>query len=193
MGGGKKKAKRARAWIVFQDESGVSQKPPIRRTWAPRGQTPVIIHPFNWKKLSICSFLVYRWDGTKARVYFQITPDSYNKEKLIKALKEIKKHFRGQKVIMVWDGLPAHKSCLMREYLRGQKDWLQVVQLPGYAPDLNPVESLWGNIQRNELANRLVDDLGGVVQGIGSGFRRVISERHLLFSFLHHAGLFFDT
>lgn len=193
MGGGKKKAKRAHSWIVFQDESGVSQKPPIRKTWAPRGQTPVIIHPFNWKKLSICSFLVYRWDGKRARVYFQITPDSYNKEKLIEALKEMKKHFRGQKVILVWDGLPAHKSCLMREYLRGQKDWLQVVQFPGYAPDVNPVESLWGNIQRNELANRLVDDLGGVVQGIGAGFRRVTSQRHLLFSFLHHAGLFFGT
>jgi len=105
----------------------------------------------------------------------------------------LKKHFRGQKVILVWDGLPAHKGCLMREYLRGQKDWLHVVQFPGYAPDLNPVESLWGNIQRNELANRLVDDLGGVVQGIGVGFRRVTSQRHLLFSFLHHAGLFFDT
>jgi hypothetical protein len=50
---GKKNACRRRAWIVFQDESGVSQRPPVRRTWAPRGETPVLTYAFNWKKLSI--------------------------------------------------------------------------------------------------------------------------------------------
>ena len=63
----------------------------------------------------------------------------------------------------------------------------------GYAPDLNPAESLRGSIQRNELANRLVDDLGAAVPGIGVGFRRVTSQRHLLFSFLHQRRTFFGT
>ncbi len=79
----KKNAVRRRAWIIFQDESGVSQRPPVRRTWAPRGQTPVLIHAFNWKKLSISVALAFRWDGRRTRLFFQTRPDSYNTESLI--------------------------------------------------------------------------------------------------------------
>jgi len=53
LAGAKKKARRQKAWIFFQDESGVSQRPLIRRTWAPRGETPILIHAFNWKKMSL--------------------------------------------------------------------------------------------------------------------------------------------
>src|ERR1039458_7522595 len=53
MAGSKKNARRQKAWIFFQDESGVSQRPSIRRTWAPKGETPVLIHAFNWSKISI--------------------------------------------------------------------------------------------------------------------------------------------
>jgi putative transposase len=60
----------------------------------------------------------------------------------------------GQKAILLWDGLPAHKSRVMKEYLLQQRNWLRVERLPGYAPDLNPVEMLWGKIKGQELANR---------------------------------------
>jgi hypothetical protein len=59
----KKNARRRKAWIVFQDESGVSERPSVRRAWAPRGQTPVLIHAFNWGKISVAAALAYRWDG----------------------------------------------------------------------------------------------------------------------------------
>src|SRR5206468_4332736 len=50
---GKKNARRQRAWLVFEDESGVSQLPVVRRTWAPRGQTPVLTHTGgSWQRLS---------------------------------------------------------------------------------------------------------------------------------------------
>src|SRR6266852_3004255 len=50
----KKNARRQRAWLVFEDESGVSQQPVVRRTWAPRGQTPVLTHTrANWRRLSV--------------------------------------------------------------------------------------------------------------------------------------------
>ncbi len=63
--GGKKTARRRKAWIVFQDESRISERPSVRGTWAPRGQTPVLIHAFNGEKISVAAALVaYRWDGT---------------------------------------------------------------------------------------------------------------------------------
>ncbi len=187
----KKNARRRKAWILFQDESGVSERPSVRRTWAPRGETPVLIHAFNWKKLSISAVLAYRWDGKRSRLYFQMRAGSYNSESLIAFLKDLRRHLRGKKAILVWDGLPAHKSRVMKEYLRSQRHWLQQERLPGYAPDLNPVEDLWSNIKGQELANRCSEGLADAGAAVDSGMERVRQSGQLPFSFLHHAGLSF--
>jgi hypothetical protein len=47
------KAPAEKRTIVFVDESGLSQKPAAKSTWAPMGQTPVLELNFNWKKLSV--------------------------------------------------------------------------------------------------------------------------------------------
>jgi len=192
LDGGKKKAKRRRAWIVFLDESGISQKPSVRRTWAPRGRTPVLRHHFNWKKLSICTAIAYRWDGKRGQLFFRIVSDSYNDIKLIDFLTQLRKEVPRKKLILIWDGLPSHRSRVMTNYLNMQRKRLSVVRLPAYAPELNPVESVWSNIQSKELANLCTDDLGGMVEGVHKGFDRIHSQRQLLDSFLTHAGLSFD-
>ncbi len=130
MVGGKTNARRRKAWIVFQDESGVSQRPSVRLTWAPHGQTPVLIHAFNWQKISVAAARAYRWDGKRCRRYFQIRPGNYGAESLVAFLKELRRHFRGQRIILVWDGLPAHKSRIMQEYLESQRPWLTEERLP---------------------------------------------------------------
>jgi transposase len=191
LGEGKKNSKKWRAWIVFLDESGISQKPPIRSTWAPRGQTPILFHAFNWKKLSICSAIAYRWDGKLCRLYFRIVSDSYTDEKLISFLSELRRELRGKRLILVWDGLPSHRSRLMQEYLQRNKQ-VTVVRLPAYAPDLNPVESIWSNIKGQELANRCSVDLTEMIHGVRKGFSRISRSGYLPYSFLKHAGLSFD-
>lgn len=188
----KKNARRRKAWIYFQDESGVSQRPSVRRTWAPKGETPVLIQAFNWKKLSVSAAIGYRCDGRRSRLFFQIRAGSYNSESLIGFLKDLKRHLRGERAILVWDGLPGHKSREMKEYLRSQRSWLQVEVLPGYAPDLNPVETLWGNLKGQELANRCAEDLGEAARAVRGGMARVRKCRELPFSFLQHAGLSFS-
>ena len=187
----KKKARRLRSWIVFEDESGVSQRPSIRRTWAPKGQTPVLIHAFNWKKMSVAAALAYRWDGKRSRLFFQTKPDSYNEESLVAFLKDLKRELHAKKCILIWDGLPGHKSKKMKAYLASQKERLFVEMLPGYAPDLNPVESLWGNVKAEELANLCADDLGEVAEAVQAGMARAGACKELADSFLEHAGLFF--
>jgi hypothetical protein len=67
-------------------------------------------------------------------LFFQTCPDSYNTNRLIAFLEDLRREVRGCKVILVWDGLPAHKSCVMKEYLFEQRKWLTVEALPGYAP-----------------------------------------------------------
>ena len=156
-----------------------------------KGETPVLIHAFNWKKMSASAALVYRWDGKRSRLFFQTKPDSYNADGLIDFLKDLKRELRGKKCILIWDGLPAHRSREMKAYLATQRKWLMVEFLPGYCPDLNPTEMLWGNLKGQELANRCVEDLGEVADALRKGIDRVCDDPDLAMSFLHHAGLFF--
>lgn len=115
---------------------------------------------------------------------------SYNTASLIEFLKQLKRFVDGQKVILIWDHLPAHRSREMKQFLCQQRDWLQIEWLPGYAPDLNPTEGIWNNIQGRELANYCPDRIEEASAAFGRGLRRV-SHSKLRFSFLCHAGLCF--
>ncbi len=192
LAGSKKDARRRKARVVFQDESGISEQPAVRRTWAPKGETPVLTHAFNWKKLWVCAALGHRWDGRRCRLWFQTRPGSYNAASLIGFLKDLKRHLGGRKAILVWDGLPAHKSREMQDYLQTQKSSLEVERLLGYSPDLNPVEPVWGNVKGQELANRGAANLGESRSALRSGLERVRRSGSLAFSFLHHAVSLFD-
>ena len=139
----------------------------------------------------MAAVLTYRWDGKRSGLFFQMRPGSYNNESLIDFLEDLRRELKGRKVILIWDGLPSHRSRLMKDYLGRQRRWLTVVPLPGYAPDLNPVEMLWNNIKGTELANRCADELGEMASAVKSGMRRVRRRKSLAFSFLNHAGLFF--
>ncbi|MFI5680123.1 transposase [Streptomyces cellulosae] len=63
-------------------------------------------------------------------------------------------------LIVVWDRLSIHTSKTMQA-LVAERDWLTVVLLPGYAPELNPVEGLWAHIKRSlaNLASRTLSEL----------------------------------
>jgi transposase len=62
-------------------------------------------------------------------------------------------------MLVIWDGLPAHRSRRVSDWVTSDRDWLKVEPLPGYAPDLNPVEQVWGNLKVQELANLCSDTI----------------------------------
>jgi hypothetical protein len=70
--GAKKNAQRRGQTIVFVDESGLSERPHRVRTWAPRGQTPVLRFHFNWKTLSVMAGITW-WN-----FYFKLFPGAIN-------------------------------------------------------------------------------------------------------------------
>jgi transposase len=78
-----KNARRRRASFCFQDESGFSLPPSVRATWAPRGQTPVLRHHFNWKRLSMSAAVGFASDGSNPWLVFNMRPGDYNDGSLI--------------------------------------------------------------------------------------------------------------
>jgi transposase len=184
-----KRARRQNALILFEDESGVSLLPSVRATWAPRGQTPVLRHHFAWKRLSIAGVLAYEPDGSDAHLVFQLRPGAYNDETLIEFLTEVHRHEEQRSILLIWDGLPSHRSRRMLDWVADQHAWLSIERLPGYAPDLNPIEQVWGNVKSKELANLCADTIGEVSEAATKGLRRVRRDAPLCFGFLRHTGL----
>jgi len=116
------------------------------RTWALKGHTPVIQFHFNWNHVSVIAGL------TRTNCLFRLHEGSIKKEEVVEFLKALKAHLK-QPLLVIWDGLRAHRSRLVREYLDGLNGHIQIAFLPPYAPDMNPVEYLWAWLKRHALAN----------------------------------------
>lgn len=190
MAAHQKGAVNTRAWIVFLDESGVSLLPQIRRTYAPRGRTPLLRHRLNWKRASMAGALGYHSidPDRGARLCFHLKPGSYDTTALIEVLEQMKAFYRGERVVLVWDGLSAHWSRAMRAWV-AEQDWLTLERLPAYAPELNPVELLWSSLKKRELANLAGDHLADVADATEQGIHRINHNPQLPWSFLAHTGL----
>lgn len=142
-----KKARIRRAAVVLLDESGASQLPVVRRTWAPKGETPALVHNFNWKRISMISRIT-----PTGKLYFRLFPGTIKKEQVILFMEDLRLTVR-RHLFVLWDGAPPHRSGLVTEYLRSRRDRFTVFRLPPYAPDLNPDEKVWSQLKYHELSN----------------------------------------
>lgn len=133
--------------------------------------------------------LAYRPDRSEAVFVFGIQEGAYNTASLIEFLTALRDHLGGQNLTLIWDGLPAHRSRAMKEWLTGQRHWLRVEPLPGYAHDLNPMEMVWGNVKATELANLCPDTIDEAHHAAQAGLERIGSSYQLCFNFLDHTGL----
>jgi transposase len=142
----KKKSRREGRTIVFIDESGLSEQPSLTRTWAPRGQTPHLHFAFNWGKLAVVAGITW-W-----RFYFRLYRGSIRAPQVVDFLRHLRRQIR-RKLLVIWDGLPAHRSRLVTRFVERSRGQLVVARLPAYAPELNPTEYVWGHLKHHALAN----------------------------------------
>jgi transposase len=149
----------------------------------------VLTHRFNWKRVSLAGALAYEPDGSDAHLVFDLRPGAYNDETLIEFLTELNQLEQKRPVVLIWDGLPAHHSGRMLDWLASQRHWLAVEPLPGYAHDLNPIEQVWGNLKSKELANLCSNTIDEVVDIAEGGLDRIGTDAPLCFGFLRHCGL----
>jgi hypothetical protein len=102
----------------------LSERPHRCRTWAPRGQTPVLQYHFNWNTLSAMAGVTW-WN-----FYFRLFPGAMRSPQIILFLLHLLRHIPG-KLLIVWDGLPGHRSCAVWEFIRQQHGQLWVEFLAG--------------------------------------------------------------
>lgn len=158
--------------------------PLVRRTWAPRGETPHVIHRTRGqRKVSVIAVLCLSPAKRVARLFFQVHAESnITGEVVINFLKQLLRQIPGP-IMLVWDLLQAHRAKEVQRFLQ-KSHRITSWHLPPYAPELNPVEYAWSYLKMNPLANVCPTDikvLSKVARRRGKSLSR---QRHLLRSFV---------
>jgi transposase len=168
-------AEREGRTIVWVDESAFYLLPAVVRTYAPRGQTPVLRVPLTRDHLSAISGLTL--DG---RLIFQVRPSSLRSPDVVEFLKQLLRHLPGR-LLVIWDGAPIHRGRPVKEFLAlGAAKRLRLEHLPAYAPELNPDEGIWNLLKRVELRNVRCQDLGHLEDELRLAVRRLRHRRSAL-------------
>ncbi len=157
---------------VWGDESGFSLLPLAVRTWAPRGQTPVLRVKLTREHLSAVSGLTL--DG---RICLPVQEAASTAETVVGFLRQLLRQIRG-KVLVIGDGASIHKGQPVKDYLAaGAAKRLHLERLPAYAPDLNPAEGIWSYVKGVELRNRCCRDSAELRQELDGATARLRHKR----------------
>ena len=143
--------------VLFLDETGLMLQPLVRRTWAPRGQRPVLYSWDRRDRLSVIAGLTLSPRRRRIGLYFAMHQRNVKTPEVEAFIRQVQRQL-GRPLIVVMDRLSAHRAAARSlgtdDARRFAFEWL-----PGYAPDLNPVEAEWSQTKYADLANYIPEDL----------------------------------
>jgi transposase len=176
--------------LVFLDESGFMLTPTVRRTLAPRGQTPVLDTWDRHDRISAISAITVSPKRRQLGLYFRLLPDDVNAhgEDTVDFLRQLRWHIPGPMTIL-WDKGNIHdRSKVVRGYLARHPE-IETEQFPSYAPETNPDEMVWQHVKYSRLANFAPEDTAELRREMIGEFLRLQGSPDLLSSFIRHAGI----
>jgi transposase len=132
--------------VFFWDESGFRADAVHGRTWGVKGHTPIVQRPGQRQSISAASAV-----NAKGGFWYCTYQGGLTAELFVRLLGKLMRH-RPKPVHLVVDGLPAHKTKLVKDYVQSTGGRLTLHVLPGYAPELNPDELVWSHVKRTGVA-----------------------------------------
>lgn len=146
-------------WEVFvADETRMQLEAITRRAWLKKGERTVV--KVNTKTDSQCYFGALNLKTFKCHAY---ELDWQNQEEILIALKKLLLEYPEKKICLIWDNAAFHKGAKIREELRtgNSLDRLHLINFPPYAPDYNPIESVWNTV-KTSMSNTQFDSIEDV-------------------------------
>jgi transposase len=182
-----REAFRRKAYLVFLDESGFFLTPTVRRTLAPRGKTPVLDAWDRRDRWSAISCVTVSPVAGRPGLYFELLSHHVHGGDVVGFLKEV--HRRLGPLTVVWDRNQIHsKSKAVKAWLAGHPG-VVAEDFPGYVPDLNPDEGVWGWAKYGRLANLAANDKDELWDHVVDELITVKHRPDLLRGFLQQTGL----
>lgn len=168
--------------MAFADECGFLLIPNVRRTWAPRGQTPIVRHRYQRDKVSAISAVTVSAERRRIGLYLHLHPDeNITNVEVAVFLRALLRHLRGQ-VIVLLDSGSIHKGPDVQA-LEARCPRLHLEWFPGYAPELNPDEWVWAYFKA-QLANGHPETLNDLMATLCRITKNVTKRPDLIRSFI---------
>lgn len=181
---------RREAHLIFLDEAGFMLTPTVRRTLAPRGETPVLPAWQRHDRISAISCVRLGPMAGQPGLYFELLPADLNvgAEDVVAFLRQLRRELPGPWTV-AWDRHNIHsRSRLVKEWLAGEPE-VVLEDLPGYAPALNPDEMVWAWLKYGRLANLTPADVTELRDQVLTELGWAAFDRELLAGFFNHAHL----
>lgn len=143
----------------------------------------------SWKSLTMAGVLMFAPRGGRPKIFFRLQPGSMDTQDFLELLHDLKVELKGRKLLLIWDGLPAHRARKVTAYINANRSWLRVERYPAYAPELSPVEFIWSPMKTKDLAHLPPKGLRYLKRAVRRAFRRIKNDRQLLKNCLRKAGV----
>ena len=160
-------------------------QPLCRRTWAPRGETPIQRAWDRHDRLSAIGAITVSPQRRRLGLFFRVHGHNIRAPDIVSFLRQLHRQV-GRPIIVVWDRSSVHRSAAKQ---LAHCKWLKVEWLPAYAPKLNPVEAVWTHTKYSDLANYVPNDVDELYDEVGNSLNDLHFTETLLRSCFHWAKL----
>jgi transposase len=138
-----RRARKEKAVILWLDQTGLRSDAAVGTSWAPVGRTPVVGKTGKRFGVNVMAAI-----SNRGELYFTCFTGSFTGPVFLAFLDRLVRHL-DRKIHLVVDGHPVHRRVNVRNWLAERVDRIEMHFLPGYSPELNPVELLNGDTKRH--------------------------------------------
>ena len=174
-------AKREGGVVLWLDEMGIRSDAAAGRSWAPVGQTPVIKRTGKRFGVNMLSAI-----SNAGRLRFRLFTGSFNGPVFIDFLGRLLRDCGGRKVHLILDGHPVHHAKLVSAWVGRHAERIELHFLPGYSPELNPVELLNHDVKANAAGRRRPRSASELRDELHGYLRRRQRQPQVLVRFFNH-------
>ena len=175
------KAQSCRGILLWQDETGFRSQCSHGRSWSPKGQTP--IKDATGKRFGVNMISAIGNDGS---LRFQLFEGNFNQFVFIEFLELLIKHHPDRKVFLIVDGHSSHRSKLVKDWVAEHDERIELHFLPGYTPDLNPVELLNHDVKANAVGRKRARNLAEMIDNVTEYMHGRGRQPHIIKRFFTH-------
>ena len=179
------RARQEKAEIFWGDETAVKPEAHNRRSYSPKGKTPVVRQSARRFHSSVISAI-----SKRGKMHWMALKDALNAESFITFLKQLIKG-RRRKVYLIVDNLRVHHSKPVKQWLDEHKERIEVFYLPSYSPELNPDEYLNNHLKRTVFAEGLATTKKTLDEKVHTTLRWISYFPDLIASFFHHPNVLY--
>lgn len=169
------------------DESACYLLPFVAHSWAPRGQTPLLLEQAGRAHLSLIAAI-----SPTGRLYLAGQDQPFTSDDICWFLSKLCWQYRRQNMVVVWDGAAIHRSQTVRNWLQSRPGRVHLERLPAYSPALNPVELVWSQLKRS-LKNRVFTTLESLQAAVMNEVDYLQADRNRIRCFFRKKEITFFT